>query len=516
MSKVSVREISKTFPGVLAVDRVSIDFRPGEIHAILGENGAGKSTLMHLLSGLYKPDAGEIWIDGQQQIFSSPRAALAAGIAMVHQHFMLVPTLSLAENIFLALPGHSWNLVRRHDLARQVEELAIRYGVTIDDPHVQVGTLSVGAQQRIEILKALAGNTQVLILDEPTAVLTPAEVENLFHSLRRLTHDGYLVLLITHKIPEVLAVSDRLSVLRRGQLVTTRETASCTADELATLMVGEASHSHAPHPATTASTHETARQVNSSLLTLENVWVLNEHGGTALREISFTLHAGEVVGIAGVDGNGQTELAEILTGLRPLTRGTLSLQNQPVKKPTPASLRSAGISLIPQDRRKEGLALSLPIQENLLLNTSVLTTLVPGPLLPFATVRHFAEKQIARFDIRSPSPTQPVSALSGGNQQRVVIARELSPNPQIIVAANPSRGLDVNATRYVHDILRDCCRRGAGVILISTDLDEILTLSTRIYTLYRGQLLGPVEATTSREQLGQMMTGTWAQSESPR
>ena len=510
MPEVSVREISKAFPGVRAVDRVSVDFHGGEIHALLGENGAGKSTLMQLLSGLYRPDAGEIRLDGRPHVILSPRAALAAGIAMVHQHFMLVPTLTVAENILLALPGRSLDVVHRDVLAQRVRELAAQYDIAVADPGASVATLSVGAQQRVEILKALAGEARVLILDEPTAVLTPAEVESLFRTLQRLKHDGYLIVLITHKIPEVLAVSDRLSVLRRGQLVATKETASCTADELASLMIGETLAPPLLQAAPSACPGNAARQPGPSLLTVEKVWVHNERGGVALREVSFTLCAGEVVGIVGVDGNGQSELAELLIGLRVPVRGTVRLREQPVTARTPASLRAAGVSLIPQDRRQEGLALTLTIEENFLLNAHLLATLAPGCLLPPGTVRRFAEQQTARFAIRTPSPTQPVSALSGGNQQRVVIARELAYSPEIIVAANPSRGLDVGAARYVHHTLLERCRRGAGVVLISTDLDEVLTLSQRVYALYQGQLLGPVEPTAGREQLGRMMTGAWA------
>ncbi|MBI3303000.1 MAG: ABC transporter ATP-binding protein [Deltaproteobacteria bacterium] len=509
MPDVFLREISKTFPGVRALDRVSVDFHPGEIHAVLGENGAGKSTLMHVLSGLYRPDAGEIRLNGRPHAFASPRTALAAGIAMVHQHFMLVPTLTVAENVLLALPGSGHDVVHRDALARRVLELAAQYGIAVEDPSAPVATLSVGAQQRVEILKALAGEARVLILDEPTAVLTPAEVESLFLTLQRLKREEYLILLITHKIPEVLAVSDRLSVLRRGRLIATRETASCSADELATLMIGQDLSPPLSQPATVGYHGGTASTSGPPLLTLDNIWARNEHGGIALRDISFTVCAGDIVGIAGVDGNGQTELAELLIGLRAPAQGVIRLREEPVAAYTPTNLRAAGVSLIPQDRRQEGLALSLAIEENLLLNAHLLATLIPGALLPPGTVRRFAEEQISRFGIGTPSPAQPVSTLSGGNQQRVVIARELAYDSQVIVAANPSRGLDIGATRYVHQALLEHCRRGIGVVLISTDLDEVLALSDRAYALYQGQLLGPVEPGAGREQLGRMMTGVW-------
>lgn len=514
LREVSLREISKAFAGIRAVDRVNVDFHTGEIHTLLGENGAGKSTLMHILSGLYRSDEGEIRIDGQPCVFASPRAALTAGIAMVHQHFMLVPTLTIAENILLALLGSGRDVARRELLSQHVRELADQYGITLEDPNAQIATLSVGAQQRVEILKALVGKARVLIFDEPTTVLTPAEVESLFRTLQRLKQEGHLILLITHKIPEALAISDRLTVLRRGRVVMTRDAASCTAEELASTMIGEADIPHPlqsvqPTPSLYAGGSE---QPRPSLFTLENVWTHSEHGERALRNLSFTVWAGEVVGIIGVEGNGQRELVELLIGLRAPRQGAVRMREQPVTTPTPASLRAAGVSFIPQDRQQEGLALPLAIEENLLLNTHMLATAFPGSLLPPRAVRRFAEEQMALFGIRVSSPAQPVATLSGGNQQRVVVARELACDPQVIVAANPSRGLDISATRYVHHILLERCSRGAGVILISTDLDEILALSTRVYILYQGQLLGPVEPQAGREQIGRMMTGAWVPS----
>jgi simple sugar transport system ATP-binding protein len=511
MREISLHEISKSFPGILAVNHVSLDFHTGEIHALLGENGAGKSTLMHVLSGLYRPDGGEIRIDGQPSVFASPRAALAAGIAMVHQHFMLVPTLTVAENILLAQPGKGRKLVRRDALSRQVRELADQYSIPVADPNAPVATLSVGAQQRVEILKALAAKARVLIFDEPTTVLTPGEVESLFRTLQRLKQEGHLIVLITHKIPEALAISDRLTVLRQGRLVTTRETASCTAQELASLMIGEAQLPRPSHPTPTLYPENTEHS-GLPLLTLENVSTHSGRGEIALRNLSFTGHAGEVVGIVGVEGNGQRELVELLIGLRVPSQGTVWLREHLLTTPTPASLRAAGVALIPPDRQREGLALSLTIEENLLLNTHMLATIFPGLRLPPRVTRQFAHEQVALFGIRSPSPAQPVATLSGGNQQRVVIARELAGEPQVIVAANPSRGLDIGATRYVHHVLLERCRRGVGVVLISTDLDEILTLSTRVYALYQGRLLGPVESKVGREQLGRMMTGAWVPS----
>lgn len=509
MQEVSLRELTKTFSGVHAIDHVSIDFHAGEIHAVLGENGAGKSTLMHLLSGLYRPDAGSILLDGLPQVFSSARVALAAGIAMVHQHFMLVPTLTVAENILLALPGRTHERVRRQQLAQHITTLAQQYGVEISDPHALVSSLPVGSQQRVEILKALATNARVLILDEPTAVLTPNEVKKLFASLHKLKQDGYLILLITHKIPEVLTISDRLSVLRKGQLITTRKTSLCSAADLAQLMVEEANPGRILSAPSTP--HVAADQAEKPipLVTLQDVSMSALSGRQALQRISFKLSSGEIVGIAGVDGNGQTELAELLIGLRAPSEGTLRLKEQIKENPTPAFFRAAGVSIIPQDRRREGLALQFSIAENLLLNTAVLSQLEPGVKLHRDRMRRFAENSIARFSISPPNPDQPVATLSGGNQQRVVIARELSVSPQIIIAVNPSRGLDIGATHYVHHQLKERKKNGAGIVLISTDLDEILSLSDRVYVLYQGQLLGPVNPHTSQEQLGRLLGGAW-------
>lgn len=500
----SARHLSKTFASLRAVDSVSIDFHAGEIHAVLGENGAGKSTLMHLLSGLYRPDAGEILLNGTPVTFTSARAALTAGIAMVHQHFMLVPSLSIAENVLLALSGSRWQRIDRHQLSHDIQALATRYGLSIDAVDTPVAALSVGAQQRVEILKALASSARILILDEPTAVLTPAEVENLFGILRKLKSEGYCILVITHKIPEVLALADRLSILRRGSLVITREVTGCTPEELSTLMIGE------PQtfvPAITPASTTQAPANTTPALSLDQVSTHATPGRVTLHEVSLRIHRGAIIGIAGVDGNGQSELAELLLGLLPPLQGAIRVQGQAIHTPTPARLREAGVALIPHDRRHEGLALSLSIEENLLLNSHVLATMTPGARFSPQQMRRFAKQQMTRFSIRAASPAQPVSSLSGGNQQRVVIARELAQEPSLLIAANPSRGLDVGATTYVHQTLRAHAQQGAGVLLISTDLDEIAALSDQVYVLYQGRLLGPVASLADRSTIGQMMTG---------
>lgn len=503
----SARELCKVFAGVPAVDRVSINFQAGQIHAVLGENGAGKSTLMHLLSGLYRPDAGAILLNGQRVAFSSPRAALAAGIAMVHQHFMLVPSLSTAENVLLALPGNRWQRIHRQQLIHDIQTLARRYGLTMDAVDSPVASLSVGAQQRVEILKALASSARVLILDEPTAVLTPVEVENLFGILRGLKLEGYCLIVITHKIPEVLALADRLTILRRGRLVTTREVADCTPSELAALMIGD-SPTVVPAVTPPNAAFVTQPSAPAPTLTLDQVSTSPPPARVALHNISFTAYSGDIIGIAGVDGNGQAELAELLLGLLSPTQGEIYIQGHRMRARTPAQFRAAGVALIPHDRRHEGLALSLSIEENLLLNSQVLATFTPGRRFAPQRMRDFAEQQMTRFQIRAVSPAHPVAVLSGGNQQRVVIARELAQAPTVLIAANPSRGLDVGATSYVHQTLRDHAQRGASVLLISTDLDEIITLSTRVYALYQGRLVGPVPAISDRSTIGQMMTGT--------
>jgi simple sugar transport system ATP-binding protein len=509
MQKLSLRALTKTFSGVRAVDRVTLEFHAGEIHAILGENGAGKSTLMHLVSGLYRPDSGEICIDDRPHLFSSARIARTAGIAMVHQHFMLIPPLTVAENILLALPGSAREIIRVPELARRVADLASQYGVTLEDPNARVANLSVGAQQRVEILKALATNARVLILDEPTAVLTPNEVENLFSSLRKLKQNGYLILFITHKIPEVLAVSDRLSILRGGRLITTRETSSCSPTDLANLMMEDSTSALPRAFATNANLTEQQSVSSFPLLTLNKISLTISQARMVLHQISFTLHHGEIIGIAGVDGNGQSELAEVLIGIRTPAEGTLALKGKCLHKPTPADLRAAGIAIIPQDRRREGLALNLSVAENLLLNVALLSRLALGVMLRSTVVRAFAERCITRFSIVPSAPSRPAATLSGGNQQRIVLARELSTSPQVVIAVNPSRGLDISATQYIHQQLQERRTEGSGIILISTDLDEILSLSDRIFVLYQGRLLGPVAPTTSKETLGQMMAGVW-------
>ncbi len=504
MPDIALRDISKSFPGVLAVDHVSVDFRAGAIHALLGENGAGKSTLMHLVSGLYRPDSGTILIDGQPSAFPSPRAALSAGIAMVHQHFMLIPSFTIAENIFLALSGSRLDRIQHRTLNKQVQELAAHHQIVIEDPNTPVATLSVGSQQRVEILKALAASARVLILDEPTAVLAPTEVENLFLILRRLKQAGYLIILITHKIPEVLAIADRLSVLRRGRLVVTKEADRSTPEELAQLMVGDlvSRPSQSPQPYSFSSSSSAP-----PLLLLDHVSTAPRANQVSLHDISLTLNRGELVGIAGVDGNGQTEFIDLLLGLQEVTQGSISFQGTQLHHPTPAYMRSLGISFIPQDRRQEGLALSLSVEENLLLNTHLLSTFTPGPFLTPPRLRQFAQQQISSFGVRTASPADPVSSLSGGNQQRIVIARELATQPHVIIAANPTRGLDIGATDYVRNTLCEHCHRGASVLLISTDLDEIMTLSHRMYVLYQGRLLGPIDPVTGHHHLGLLMTG---------
>lgn len=509
MQKLSLRALTKTFSGVRAVDQVTLEFQAGEIHAILGENGAGKSTLMHLVSGLYRPDSGEICIDDRPQLFPSARIARAAGIAMVHQHFMLIPTLTVAENVLLALPGSVHERIKAAELAPRITALASQYGVTLEDPNARVVDLPVGAQQRIEILKALATSARVLILDEPTAVLTPNEADNLFASLRNLKQNGYLILFITHKIPEVLAVSDRLSILRKGKLITTRDTSSCSPTDLAQLMMEDSTSTFSRTAVTSANVAERQSLPLFPLLTLNEVSLTTSPARKVLHQISFTLHHGEIIGVAGVDGNGQSELAEVLIGIRTPTEGTVALKGKRLYKPTPADLRTAGIAIIPQDRRREGLALNLSVAENLLLNVALLSRLTLGIILRSTIVRAFAERCISRFSIVPSTPHRPASTLSGGNQQRIVLARELSNSPQVIIAVNPSRGLDINATQYIHQQLQERRAEGSGVILISTDLDEILSLSDRVFVLYQGRLLGPVAPTTSKETLGQMMGGVW-------
>ncbi len=491
-----MRRITKRFPGVLANDAVDFDLAVGEIHALLGENGAGKSTLMKILYGFYQPDAGEIRVRGTPVRFRSPRDALTRGLGMVFQQFMLVPSLSVTENVLLSLPWAGLRLDHREASAR-VSALATRYGMAVD-PAARVWQLSVGEQQRVEILKLLARGAEVLILDEPTAVLTPQETRDLFTTLRRLASEGRAVVIITHKLPEVMAASDRVTVLRGGRCIATVETVHTTPQALARMMVGREAFDQVrrdPVP------------VGPEILVVENLRGLNDRGLLALRGVSLAVHAGEIVGIAGVAGNGQRELGEMVAGLRRPTGGRIRINGQDRTRASPLEVLTSGVGHVPEDRLGTGVAPSLSVADNLLLKDYRSREFGRGPFLDHQAVMDHASRLITEFGIRA-APGSPVRTLSGGNLQRVILAREITSGPRLILAFHPTRGLDVGATEMVHQLMLMQRRAGVAILLISEDLDEILLLSDRIAVIYAGELIDTVRAAdVTVDVLGLMMAG---------
>ena len=494
----AVRGVSKRFDHLQALAGVDLDFVGGEIHAVLGENGAGKSTLMHILSGVHRPDAGTLLIDGQPALFASPRAARAAGIGMVHQHFTLIDTLSVAENLALSLPQPSRWRFRPAAAAATAAELAARVGLDLSPAAARVADLSVGARQRLEILKALSAATRVLILDEPTAVLTPSEVRQLFALLRQLRGQGRAVIFITHKLREVREIADRVTIMRRGRVITTGAAQGLSERDMAERMVGTIVMR--PRPTGGGAAARLALEV-------AGLCMASRGGGTGLRDVSFAVRAGELFGIAGVDGNGQRELFDALVGLQPPTAGAIRVAGAPLMLHTPAAALAAGIGHIPPDRQREGLILPMSVEENLLLSRAVLQRFRRRGLLQWRAAVAFAAELARQYGIRADALAAPAAALSGGNQQRVVVARELAQNPRVLITVNPTRGLDVAATAAVADALAATAHRGCAVVVISTDLDEVLDLCERISVLSRGHLSAPLEPPIDAERLGLLMGG---------
>ena len=494
---VAMHGITKRFPGVLANDSVDFEAAPGEVHALLGENGAGKTTLMHILTGLYRPDEGEIELDGRLVSFASPREALDAGIGMVHQHFRLVERFTVAENIILGDTcgaGHRF-VIKPHAVERQVRELGERYGLPVD-PHARVWQLSVGEQQRVEILNALYQDARILILDEPTSVLTPQEAETLFVTLRQIASEGRTVVFISHKLHEVKAVSDRVTVLRAGRTMATVPTAEATPRSLASLMIG--------HELETVRRSVASRPQTTAALELEDVWVQGDRGLPAVKGVTLTVEAGEIVALAGVSGNGQQELADAITGLRPLSRGSIRVGGRRIKTGDPLASIEAGIAYVPADRIGTGVSPNLSVAMNLALRSY--RQLCFGPLLRTRRLRERAVDLIQRYDIRTPSANVETRTLSGGNLQKLVLAREFSGDPRVLVAASPTHGLDVAAIETVHSHLIEAAERGIGVLLISEDLDEILMLNDRILVMYEGRL-SEVRDRDDVEEIGLLMAG---------
>ena len=532
------RGVTKRFPGVVANDGVSFAVARGEVHALLGENGAGKSTLMNILYGLYTPDEGEILVGGEPVQFGNPREAIARGIGMVHQHFMLIPPLTVTENIMLGIESRRGILLDRASAAARITELSRRYGLDVN-PQATVADLSVGAQQRVEILKAFYRNADVLILDEPTAVLTPQEADDLFAIMRGLRAEGKSIIFITHKLREVLVIADRITVLRGGKVVGQANAADVTEQDLAQMMVGRSVALYArgatgdadgtPDTGTVGegavavalglsevvAEHTVESPVAQSVTPLLRVEGLTVRATGAadrpvLDAVSFTIAPGEILGIAGVEGNGQTELAGALTGLRSVNSGHAWLGDSEITGRAPRELIAVGVAHIPEDRQKEGLVLPFSISDNVVLSTYRQPPFARGILRRDGPIRDFARRLIGSFDIRAGQggADLPVGNLSGGNQQKVIIARELSRPIRFLVAAQPTRGLDVGSIEFIHAQLVAQRAEGRAILLISAELDELLALADRIGVLYRGRLVAVIpRAEATRERLGLLMAG---------
>ncbi len=494
---VSMHGIIKRFPGVLANDHVDFELRRGEIHALLGENGAGKSTLMNILAGLYHPDGGSIRVRGKPVKFNSPRDAIQAGIGMIHQHFMLVPSQTVTENVLLGL-GDPRFFLRLNEYDQRIAEMGAGFGLHVD-PAARIWQLSVGEQQRVEILKMLYRGAEVLIMDEPTAVLAPSEIEELFKVLRTMVASGKSIIFISHKLNEIMGIADRVTVLRRGKVtfagVAVRET---TRADLARMMVGRD---------VVFSMEKECCTPGETMLQIDELWAESDKGLPALRGVSLNVCAGEIVGLAGVAGNGQSELAEVITGLRKALRGRVFVQGKDItNQPVQNGIRS-GVSHIPEDRTHVGTAPNLSVTDNMIMKNYRQAPIANGWMINNTAAERYAGELKQAYDIVVPSTQTPVRLLSGGNLQRVILAREISSHPAVMVAVQPTRGLDVGAIEGVHRLLLAQRSAGAAVLLISEELEELFSLSDRVYVIYSGEIMGEV-IDNNLEQIGLMMTGT--------
>ena len=500
-----VRNITKRFPGVLANDNISLTLGKGKILALLGENGAGKSTLMNVIYGLYSPDEGEILIDGKPVEIQNPHDAIAHGIGMVHQHFMLVPVFTVAENIVLGAETTKGTLLDMRTAHKKISELSKSFGLEVD-PAAIVGDLPVGIQQRVEILKALYRDAKILVLDEPTAVLTPQEAGELFQIMNQLTEKGVSIIFINHKLKEVLFIADEIAVMRRGQLVGTTIPQETSEEKLAEMMVGRE---------VLLEVNKKPAQPQDVVLDVKNLSVKDERGFDAVRKISFEVRAGEILGIAGVQGNGQTELAEALTGLRNVSDGVVSLSGENVAAIGPRGLVERGLAHIPEDRQKHGLVMPYSIGDNEVLCTYYKSPFAKNGQRNEQAVLENAKQLIKQYDIRTPGPYVPAGNLSGGNQQKVIIAREFSRDVKFLLANQPTRGLDVGSIEYIHSQIINMRDAGSAVLLVSAELDEILSLSDRIAVMFHGEIVKVVDAkSVTRSELGLYMAGSTGEDES--
>ena len=494
-----LRGITKAFPGVLANDHIDLALQEGEILALLGENGAGKTTLMKILYGLYTPDEGEIYIRDSKVDIRDPDDAIHQGIGMVHQHFMLVPVFTVAENVMLGVEStRAGTLLDREAASKRIREISSRFGLQVD-PDALVEDLPVGVQQRVEIIKVLYREANILILDEPTAVLTPQEVEELFKVVHSLVDQGKSVIFITHKLKEVLNIADRITVLRRGRVVGSAAPNETTEQSLAKMMVGRE---------VILSVDKQMAQPGEVVLEVENLRVMDDRGLVAVEGASFQVREGEVLGIAGVQGNGQTELVEALTGLREIEGGSVTILGQDTTGATPRAITEIGVAHVPEDRQRDGLVLTFPVADNLVLNTYYVPPFAKGINLQNDEIERAAKERVELFDVRTPSIFVPASNLSGGNQQKVIVAREFSRPIKLLIASQPTRGLDVGSIEYIHGRIIQKRDEGCGILLISPELDEIMNLSDRIAVMFKGQIVAILRAEdVTRERLGLLMAG---------
>jgi len=490
--------IRKQFGDFVANDNITLQLAKGEIHALLGENGAGKSTLMNVLFGLYQPEAGTIKVRGEEVKISDPNKANDLGIGMVHQHFMLVENFTVTENIILGNEPTALGTVNIKKAAKKVQQLSEQYGLNVD-AYAKIEDISVGMQQRVEILKTLYRGAEILIFDEPTASLTPQEITELIQIMKRLISEGKSIILITHKLKEIMEVSDRVTIIRKGQGIGTVTTAQTNPDELAEMMVGRQ---------VVFKTEKTAATPKETILEVTGLNVKDNRGVDRVKDLSLTVRAGEIVGIAGIDGNGQSELIEAITGLRKISSGKVLLKGQELTGLKPRKITESGVGHIPQDRHKHGLVLDFPIGHNIALQTYYQSPISKGGIIDYKKIDKLAEKIIQEFDVRTPSASTEARALSGGNQQKAIIGREIDRDPELLIAALPTRGLDVGAIEFIHRRLIEQRDKGKAVLLISFELDEVMNVSDTIAVIHDGHIIDTVKPQeTTEQQLGLLMAG---------